>query len=94
MERSPWRAEELNSFSKVKNQPLSLSMSYMPYMEKGFLGRIQSFYWQKSFLDLVLFVILSEKRILLSFSYNGDIFSTTEIRDLVEGFQKEIKEMK
>ena len=93
MDSSPWIGEKLESFSKKKNQNLSLSMSYLPYTEKGFFGRIQNFYWSKSFLDLVLFVILSEKRILLSFSYKPEIFSKQEIKILAKYFQKEIKDM-
>ena len=93
MDSSPWKSEKLKSFSKTKNQALNLSMSYLPYREQGFLGQIQNFYWQKSFLDLVLFVISSEKRILLSFSYNKDIFSKKEIHDLVKYFHKEIEKV-
>ena len=93
MDSSPWTGEDLESFSGKKNQNLSLSMSYLPYTEKGFFGRIQNFYWLRSFLDLVLFVILSEKRILLSFSYKPEIFSKQEIRILAKCFQKEIEDM-
>ncbi len=88
----PWAGWNLNSFSKRKNQNLSLSMSYMPYTEKGFLGRIQNFSWQKSFLDLALFIILSEKRVLLSFSYKPEIFSKAEIRALAHSLRREIED--
>ena len=87
MDKSPWKV--LNSFSAVKNKNLNLSMSYLPYEEKSFLGWIQSFCWQKSFLDLVLFITLSEKRVLLSFSYKPEVFLKKEIQNLARDFQRE-----
>ena len=93
MDIPPWKRKQLQSFSERKNQTLSLSMSYLPYTEKGFLGVIQNFYWKKSFLDLVLFVILSEKRVLLSFSYKPEIFSKKEIKLLSTCFQKKIEKI-
>ena len=87
MDKLPWKT--LNCFSKVKEKHLNLSMSYLPYKEEFFWGQIQSFLWQRAFLDLVLFMILSENRLLLSFSYKPEVFSKTEIQNLAQGFQKE-----
>ena len=81
------RREEI-SFSKLKHRSLSLSFSYLPYIEKAFIGQIKNFYWQRSFLDLLLFIILSEKQTLLCFSYRPEIFSTQEIKNLSKEFKK------
>ena len=86
MDKFPIDFNELKSYSQVKNQYLSLSMSYFYYQEKGFLGRIKSFSWQSYFQDIVLFMILSEKNLLLNFTYNPALFSQREVNNLYKGF--------
>ena len=91
MDKAPWKT--LNSFSKVKENNLNLSMSYMPYEEKEFLGHIQSVCWQRAFLDLILFLILSENKFLLSFSYNPEVFLKKEIKSLAQDFERKVLQL-
>ena len=66
-------------------------MSYFFYKEENFLGHIKKLSWQSFFLDLVLFVILSEKTFLLSFSCNPNKFSKKDLKKLSKEFSKQIK---
>ena len=91
MDKFPIYSNELKSYSKVKNQYLSLSMSYVYYQEKQFLGPIKSFSWQGFIQDIVLFMILSEKKLLLNFTYNPRKFSKKEIKNLYRHFVRQIR---
>lgn len=93
IDKFPIPFNELKSYSKVKNQHLSLSMSYFYYDEKQFLARIKSFCWQGFFQDIVLFIILSQKNLLLNFTYNPHKFSKKEIKNLYRNFEKQIQKM-
>ena len=93
LDKFPLDFNELKSYSKLKSQSLSLSMSYFFYKKENFLGYIKSFSWQSFFLDLVLFVILSEKTFLLSFSYNPNKFSKKDLKNLSKVFSKQIKSL-
>ena len=86
----PWKQDDLKSFSRKKGCSVHLSFSYFPYQEKGFFGVIKKFQWPVAFLDLALFVILSEKRTLFAFSYKKNIFQKSDIKNLIKAIKKEI----
>ena len=86
----PWKQDDLKSFSKKKGRVVYLSFSYFFYQEKDFFGVIKKFQWCTAFLDLALFVILSEKRTLFAFSYKKNVFQKSDIKALMKAIKKEI----
>ena len=91
LDKAPLDFNELKSYSKLKDQFLNFSMSYIFYKEKNFIAKFKSFSSQSFFLDLSLFLILSEKIFSLSFSYNPDKFSKQDLKNLSKEFSKQIK---
>ncbi|MCY4321881.1 MAG: hypothetical protein OXC37_05745 [Bdellovibrionaceae bacterium] len=91
LDKAPLDFNELKSYSKLKDQFLNFSISYILYKEKNFIGKFKSFSYQSFFLDLSLFLILTEKDFSLSFSYNPYKFSKPELKKLSKEFSKQIK---
>ena len=87
----PWSREDFGAFSEKKKRTLCFSISYSAYGGgEGAMGFLRGFDMRETPQDIALFIILSERGIMLNFFYKTDVFLSREIGILKKTLKKKI----